>query len=146
MSPDGTTPGHHANHQLTTRVEESDRLGPGTGRGRLHRKPFSPRELVARVRAVTVASTGGTGDEILHRRLVIDTAKDGDARRHADGCDDDRLQLLTALARRDGFSRVRNCSMPRAARKSNPSSARSTRTSRTSGASSSRTREALATS
>jgi two-component system alkaline phosphatase synthesis response regulator PhoP len=66
---------------LTARVEESDRLlGLDVGADDYITKPFSPRELVARVRAVLrrTDSSGATGvdGEVLRRGdLVIDTGR-----------------------------------------------------------------------
>jgi DNA-binding response OmpR family regulator len=59
---------------LTARVDESDRLiGLGVGADDYVSKPFSPRELVARVQAVLRRTRGGSqGDVIRVADLTID--------------------------------------------------------------------------
>ena len=62
---------------LTARVDESDRLiGLGVGADDYVAKPFSPRELVARVQAVLRRSRGGSqGDVIRVGDLTIDVPR-----------------------------------------------------------------------
>jgi two-component system alkaline phosphatase synthesis response regulator PhoP len=63
---------------VTARVEEGDRLrGLEVGADDYLTKPFSPRELVARVRAVLrrVASGHGSSDVIRLRDVVIDVPR-----------------------------------------------------------------------
>jgi two-component system phosphate regulon response regulator PhoB len=70
---------------LTARAQESDKLsGFEAGADDYVTKPFSPRELLARIRALLRRSSGGTDDEILESgglRLESDTYRvTGDGR------------------------------------------------------------------
>jgi two-component system, OmpR family, alkaline phosphatase synthesis response regulator PhoP len=91
---------------LTARVEESDRLaGLEIGADDYVTKPFSPRELVARVKAVLRRSdvTASRGDAFTVSDLTFDVPK----LRLTRGLDDIELtatefQLLATLARQPG--------------------------------------------
>jgi DNA-binding response OmpR family regulator len=95
---------------LTARVEEDDRLrGLEVGADDYVTKPFSPRELVARVQAVLRRASPETGDVFRARDLVVDSAKmivtrDG----HPLDLTPTEFHLLAALARHPGrvFTRV----------------------------------------
>jgi DNA-binding response OmpR family regulator len=91
---------------LTARVEESDRIrGLEAGADDYVTKPFSPRELVAQVRAVLrrTAAGGDQRDVFQFGDLTLDVTQQTVRR---DGTSVDltptEFQLLTALARQPG--------------------------------------------
>ncbi|HET8772148.1 MAG TPA: response regulator [Thermoanaerobaculia bacterium] len=95
---------------LTARVEEDDRLrGLEVGADDYVTKPFSPRELVARVQAVLRRASPDPGDAFRARDLAIDAAK-RTVTRGGDPIDltPTEFQLLATLARHPGrvFTRV----------------------------------------
>jgi two-component system alkaline phosphatase synthesis response regulator PhoP len=91
---------------ITARIDEADRLiGLELGADDYIIKPFSPREVVARVRAVLRRTSGGQGDTDLIRAgdLLLDLAAYrtwlGD---HLLTLTQSEFELLSALARNAG--------------------------------------------
>jgi two-component system alkaline phosphatase synthesis response regulator PhoP len=91
---------------LTARVEESDRLrGLALGADDYLTKPFSPRELVARVKAVLRRTLGADSTDATIRLgdVTIDPARQVVTRREAViDLTPTEMQLLTTLARQPG--------------------------------------------
>ena len=132
---------------LTARDDELDKvLGLELGADDYLTKPFSPRELVARVRAVlrrVDARADHAADEVIRAGdLVLDVPR---MRTELDGGRSSSRRPSSRSSRRSpaspaGSSPAPSCSTPSTASRSSRTSGRSTPTSRTSAASSSRIR------
>jgi DNA-binding response OmpR family regulator len=92
---------------LTARDDEVDRVvGLELGADDYVTKPFSPRELVARIRAVLRRTSGAAGEADAVRRVGVVTLDPARHRVHADGVEvvltSTEFELLGHLMRRPG--------------------------------------------